>query len=84
MPAQLLLYYRNGCHLCEQMAASVYPLCDSMNIEVTEIDIDEDPLLVQRFNADVPVLTIINEGEQERILFKHFFDEGKLKEALLQ
>jgi glutaredoxin len=46
------LYSRNGCHLCEQMAAELRAL----GVAFEEIDVDSDPELRLKYGRDVPVL----------------------------
>jgi thiol-disulfide isomerase/thioredoxin len=72
----LTLYYREGCHLCEQMAASLYGLQGELGFSVQPVDIDDDPELLRKYDVDVPVVTLRNKE-----LFHHFFDEAKLRAA---
>jgi glutaredoxin len=46
------LYSREGCHLCEEMAAQLRGL----GIAFDEVDVDSDPHLRLRYGRDVPVL----------------------------
>ena len=71
------MYYRIGCHLCEQVAASLYALQEELNFSVESVDIDKDDTLRKRYDVDVPVVTYQNE-----VIFYHFFDETSLREAL--
>jgi glutaredoxin len=48
------LYGREGCHLCEEMAAQLR----SLNVDFEEIDVDSDPHLRLRYGRDVPVLVL--------------------------
>ncbi len=74
------MYYREGCHLCEQMTASLYeqqkkyPL---LNIKIEMIDIDDDPKLREKYNIDVPVVMY-----QEEVIFYHFFDDKEFERTL--
>ena len=76
----LIVYYREGCHLCEQMTASLYeqqkkyPL---LNIKIEMIDIDDDPKLREKYNIDVPVVMY-----QEEVIFYHFFDDKEFERTL--
>lgn len=74
---QLTVYYRLGCHLCDQMTALLVEYRDELEFEFSLVDIDADDALQARFNADVPVVAL-----EERILFRHFFDEAILRQAL--
>jgi hypothetical protein len=52
----LVLYHRPGCHLCEQMLASIYGTYGD-EIEVALVNVDSDPKLKERFGMRIPVLT---------------------------
>ena len=71
------MYYRIGCHLCEQVAASLYALQEELDYSVELVDIDKNDILKKRYNVDVPVVTY-----QDEVIFYHFFDETSLREAL--
>ncbi|QLQ31231.1 MAG: glutaredoxin family protein [Candidatus Thiothrix singaporensis] len=73
----LTVYYRQGCHLCDEMTALLAEFQEELNFGFVLVDIDADPVLRQRFNADVPVVALA-----DRILFRHFFDEAILRQAL--
>jgi len=77
----LIVYYRQGCHLCEQMVVSlsqqqtIYRAQVEFTIEI--IDIDDNPALVKKYNVDVPVVLYQNE-----VIFYHFFDEEAFQHLL--
>jgi len=73
----LIVYYRDGCHLCEQVVASLFQLQQELGYEIKQIDIDTDPVLRERYNVDVPVVTY-----QGEVVFYHFFDEVELRKSL--
>ncbi len=73
----LIVYYRDGCHLCEQVVASLFQLQEELGYEIEQIDIDTDPVLRERYNVDVPVVTY-----QGEVIFYHFFDEVELRKSL--
>ncbi len=77
-PKNLTIYTRDGCHLCEQVTASLYLFQKEFNFKLHFVYIDEDPTLVEKYNADVPVVMLDN-----TVLFRHFFDEDKLRQALV-
>ncbi len=52
----LVLYHRPGCHLCEQMLATIYGTYGD-EIEVALVNVDSDPKLKERFGLRIPVLT---------------------------
>ena len=57
------MYGRNGCHLCEEMAAQLRAL----NIPFDEVDVDTDPHLRLRYGRDVPVLVTENSEYKHRL-----------------
>ena len=74
------MYYREGCHLCEQMTASLYEQQQQypqLNIKVKIIDIDDDPELREKYNVDVPVVMY-----QKEVIFYHFFDGEEFERIL--
>jgi len=75
------VYYRESCHLCEHVVASLFQLQAELEYEIIQIDIDDESKVsaeVQaRYNADVPVVTY-----QDEVIFYHFFDEIAVREAL--
>ncbi len=73
----LIVYYRDGCHLCEQVVASLFQLQAELGYEIEQIDIDADPVLREKYNVDVPVVTY-----QGEVVFYHFFDEVELRKSL--
>lgn len=52
----LTLYYREGCHLCEDMLQALRGLQTRLDFDLQLQDIDRDPQLAQRYDEWVPVL----------------------------
>ena len=52
---RVTLYSRPGCHLCEAAREVVARVCADLGEEFTEVWIDDDPALVERFGEEVPV-----------------------------
>lgn len=73
----ILVYHREGCHLCEQVTASLYQHQQELDYDFELIDIDNDPELCEKYNVDIPVVILNDE-----VIFYHFFDEIALREAL--
>ncbi len=73
----LSVYYRLGCHLCDEMIALLSEYQDELNFDIKLVDIDKDPALKQRFHTDIPVVM-----QEEQILFCHFFNEAILRRTL--
>jgi Glutaredoxin-like domain (DUF836) len=55
---RLTLISRRDCHLCEEMAAVIEQVAPQFAAEVETRDVDADPALLARFDAEVPVLLI--------------------------
>ena len=55
MNRPLTLYYRSGCHLCEQMLAEIYALHGD-GLQLHLVDVDTDDALQTRYGLQVPVL----------------------------
>ena len=78
MVPNLLIYSKPDCHLCNEMKTVVKHVAGSRaGVTVTEIDITTDPMLVDRYGLEIPVLMIdgrkvakyrITEKELRRIL----------------
>ena len=53
------LYSKPDCHLCDEMKAVVRRVLRSRsNISLEEIDISNDPALLERYGLEIPVLII--------------------------
>ena len=52
------LYSRPGCHLCEAAKAAIDPLLAEFGAPLREVNIDLDPVLVERYGWDIPVIFI--------------------------
>ncbi|NIL96018.1 MAG: glutaredoxin family protein [Planctomycetales bacterium] len=50
----VVLYTREGCHLCDEAKQKLL----SHGMRPQEVDIDQDPQLVQQYGECVPVVTI--------------------------
>ncbi len=74
---QLIVYYRDGCHLCEQVMASLLQLKSELGYEIRQVNIDDDEYFHKKYQADIPVVTY-----QDEVVFYHFFDEIALRNAL--
>jgi len=75
---ELILYYREQCHLCDAMRKALVAFSRTQQpLDWREIDIDRDTGLIRRYDARVPVLC---DGETEICHF--FFDESALRATL--
>lgn len=75
MAIELTLLSRSYCHLCHEMEAAMAPLCEAFGVQLVVVDVDADPLLVERYDELVPVLL---HGETE--ICHYFLDIPKLRE----
>ncbi len=57
-PRDVTLYSRPGCHLCDQAKAAITPVLREFGLVLREVNIDEDPILKDRYGWDVPVIFI--------------------------
>jgi glutaredoxin len=78
-PHQVVLYTRAGCHLCDEVKATLTRLEQrgGLAFKWKEVDIDSDPDLHQKYNEEVPVVFI--DGKKA---FKYRMDEGDFLRAL--
>ena len=70
----LIVYYRRGCHLCDEMAAHLLRFQQEFNYQLEWVDIDTDPDLKRQYDVDVPVVRLNGE-----VIMYHFFDEEQLR-----
>ena len=52
---RVTLYGRAGCHLCDDARVVIEAVCLELGESFTEVDIDTDPALQDRFTDEVPV-----------------------------
>jgi glutaredoxin len=78
-PREITMYTREGCHLCDEAKAVMTPLLSEFDAKLREVDIDEDPVLLERYNDDVPVIFLGG------LLFaQHRIDPALLRQRLEQ
>ncbi len=76
-PVRVTLIGRRGCHLCDEARAVVERVCQDLGQAWTEVDVDADPALLERYGEEIPVTLV--DGAQ------HDFwrvDEARLRAAL--
>jgi len=76
-PRVVTLYTREGCHLCEEARAQIVPLLAKFGATLREVDIDDDPVLHDRYTNDVPVIFV---GSQ--MAAHHRLDADRLRSLL--
>ncbi|MBI2724571.1 MAG: glutaredoxin family protein [Chloroflexi bacterium] len=57
-PREVILYTRQNCGLCDEAAEELRALAQEMEFALDEVDIDENPMLHERYDAVVPVIAI--------------------------
>lgn len=55
---RVVVYTRQGCHLCDVAIALVEQICADTGEDFVTIDIDSEPVLQERYTADVPVVSV--------------------------
>ena len=76
-PREITLYTRAGCHLCEEAKAAIAPLLPQFGVTLREVDIDQDPILRDRYTDDVPVIFV-----GTKFIAKHRVDAADLRREL--
>ncbi|HEY7167916.1 MAG TPA: glutaredoxin family protein [Candidatus Binatia bacterium] len=77
MKPELLLYSRKHCCLCDEMKRVISAVAKRIPLNVSEVDVDSSPDLIQAYGNDVPVLFI-----NRRKAFKHRASEKELERKL--
>ena len=75
--AQVKLYTRPGCHLCDEAKREMLAAGCRDLYELEEIDVDSDPELRRRYGWDIPVVTV--NGAHA---FKHRLTRDAFREEL--
>jgi glutaredoxin len=55
---RVVLYTREGCHLCEDARVVVASVCEAAGAAWREVDVDADPALVEKYGEYVPVVEV--------------------------
>jgi len=76
-PRDVTLYTRPGCHLCDEAKSAIAPLLREFGAALHEINIDDDPVLKERYGWDIPVIFI-----GKRKAAKHRVDLEKFRRQL--
>jgi glutaredoxin len=76
-PRDVTMYMREGCHLCEQAKAAMTPLLAETGAKLYEVDIDDDPAMLERYTNDVPVIFI-----GSKFFAQHRVDLARLRRLL--
>lgn len=74
---RVILYSRDGCHLCGPARDLVAAVCAEVDAAWAEVDVDTDPDLVDRYGELLPVVTV--DGAE---VGHWWVEEGRLRAAL--
>jgi glutaredoxin len=77
MKAELLLYTRKDCCLCEAMKSTLSAVANRVPFALEEIDVDTSAVLQEEYGNDVPVLFI-----NGRKAFKYRLTARELEKSL--
>ena len=55
---ELVLYHTLGCHLCELAKEQIEPLLSDYQLLLKEVDIADDPALLERYGIRIPVIRL--------------------------
>jgi len=77
VPPGLIFYFRDGCHLCEDMWQQLDELRRERSFKVQQVDVDGDPGLVDKYGSLVPVLAFGDE-----LLCNYYLDPKTLSDFL--
>jgi VanZ family protein len=55
-PLAVVLYTRRECHLCRDARDILLRFSREFPLQVSEVDVDADPVLVERYGSEVPVV----------------------------
>jgi len=75
--AQVTLYGKPGCHLCDDARVVVDRVRARRPFELREVDVSLDPVLYREYGERIPVLAL--DGEE---LFEFHVEEAVLLERL--
>jgi glutaredoxin len=73
----VVLYARNGCHLCDEARDVIATVRASAPFAFEEVDIETDDALVREYGVRIPVVTV--DGEE---LFEYRVDPADLAAAV--
>ncbi|MCX2800417.1 glutaredoxin family protein [Microbulbifer thermotolerans] len=78
VPRELILYTTLGCSLCEKAKVEIWPLLEQFQLRLREVDIADDPLLMERLSTRIPAVGL---GDPNQVCCWPF-DSAQLREWL--
>lgn len=77
-----ILYSRSYCHLCDDMHTALDQFSDRFRFTIETLDVDADPVLLERYDEKVPVLVgRLFDGSLQELC--HYFLDIAAVEAFL-
>lgn len=73
-------YYRQNCHLCEDMYQLIHPYLSTYDVKLEMFNIDQDPQLQKEYGLLIPVLN----DDQDNEVCHYFFDKVTFEKLLLE
>lgn len=73
----LTFYFRDGCHLCEDMWQQLQELKGGRPFHIHQVDVDGDPGLIDKYGSLVPVL-----ASGKEVLCHYYLDPKTLNDYL--
>jgi predicted DCC family thiol-disulfide oxidoreductase YuxK len=64
MDKKITLISGPNCHLCDQAKQLIYPLLESKNIQLNELNVKDDVALSERYGLRIPVLIFADGSEK--------------------
>lgn len=77
MAVDVTVYTREDCHLCEDVLATVARVGDDHDLDVTVVDVEDDPELRETYGERVPYVFV--DGTPK---FKYRASENALRDAI--
>lgn len=77
MTAQITVYSKPGCHLCEEALRVLTHLQTQVSFALEEINIQENPALFAEYGEQIPVVLLNGE-----FLFEYMVEEDRLRQRL--
>jgi hypothetical protein len=86
-PLRFSLFSRSYCHLCDDMLVALKHALQAFSAaggkhEIAVIDVDADPVLLDRYDELVPVLTGLGADGRSVEICHYFLDTDRLAEFL--
>jgi len=64
MDKKITLISGPNCHLCDQAKEMLYPLLESKNIQLNELNVKDDIALFEQYGLRIPVIVFADGSEK--------------------